>query len=47
LIENIGTMNRITLTTSAFVAGADFKIIDRKINELGGLHLILTYIPKN
>jgi preprotein translocase subunit SecA len=45
-IMTVGTPNRLTLMTAEFSRGTNFIISDKNINNNGGLHLILTYVPE-
>uniref|UniRef100_A0A7S4BUA4 SecA family profile domain-containing protein n=1 Tax=Chrysotila carterae TaxID=13221 RepID=A0A7S4BUA4_CHRCT len=36
----------VTLCTAAFGRGTDFKIIDRRVKESGGMHVLSTFFPE-
>lgn len=36
--------NSITLMTSSFTRGIDFKLFNKKAQEAGGFHAIITYL---
>jgi len=38
---------RITFMTAAFSRGTDININDKVVKDLGGLHIILAYIPES
>ena len=45
-IMTVGTPRRLTLMTAEFSRGTDFIISDKIVQSIGGLHIILTYVPK-
>lgn len=47
IIKRSCEISKITLITEDFSRGTDFVSYDKQVEELGGLFVILTYIPKN
>jgi len=46
-IKQAGMKFRITFMTAAFSRGTDININDKVVKDLGGLHIILAYIPES
>jgi preprotein translocase subunit SecA len=44
IIKRVGQREKITIMTESFSRGTDFKIFDKSINDIGGLHVIQTFI---
>ena len=42
----VGAPQRVTLMTAEFTRGTDFVASDRNVQNNGGLHIILTYVPQ-
>ncbi len=47
IIKRVGQRGKITILTESFARGTDFKIFDKSINEIGGLHVIQTFISSD
>lgn len=46
-INNVTLPGYVTLITEDFTRGTDFVCINHTVNSNGGLHVIITYFPKN
>ncbi|KAJ9461055.1 Protein translocase subunit SecA [Diplonema papillatum] len=46
-IRTAATLGTITLTVGVFSRGTDFKCFDDRVNLLGGVHVIQTYVSDN
>ena len=47
LIENATLQGQVTLATRAFGRGTDFHVLDPRLLAGGGVHVLLTFYPKD